>query len=218
MDVLDMNGKEAGYFGWVEEIMLALKRYKKKFIIMDVILEESSRQLWEALGEVLLENLILQNKYGWISLGGTFPSEILAHWTYELSKLEGKNELLCYKNVNCVFPNRGNSKYTSSDIEWLSLSPSNSTPLDINFFKNIRNDIPIGCDIVVASLMTSVDFVEYDLFYDPKEEHMKQFMSSFVIPLEDSYGYIFGAMENHYSIFKVTEKDAIVRQIKAKLR
>lgn len=32
MDVLDMNGKEAGYFGWVEEIMLALKMHKKNLV------------------------------------------------------------------------------------------------------------------------------------------------------------------------------------------
>lgn len=67
---------------------------------MDVILEESSRRLWEALGEVLLENLFLKNKYGWISLAGNFPSGIFANWTYELCALD---ELLYCKNVNCIF-------------------------------------------------------------------------------------------------------------------
>lgn len=199
---------------WVKENLTSF--ISQKHVILEVILKNPSFENWHILGNKLFEKIILDNRYAWLLIDGAYSSLRLLQWAAAMSKESENNdsfETFFFKYLTYVQPHYTNNEQVVNSVEWTSFSKTNFFPMDNNLFNTIGQYDSIGCDVCIAAPKLAIDFKHDNLFINTNLNYICERIGSWLYPLEENSGFMFGLLEGQPKYLEVTQKDWLYKML-----
>lgn len=197
---------------WLQYATKGFVKQGQNCRIVDIVLNKPSDIKWYTIGKYLFDKIILPCSFGWLSIEGTFSSKQLIVWAKNLvSQIEEKNaKMFSFNYATYLQPHPMKQDKKIANVNWLSFSSTESLPLDQNVINIISSTDVIGCEIILASPLLTVDINKNKMVTQLNRETMFKYMGSWVVPIENYYGYIIGITKGQPS-YNVFSQESILK-------
>lgn len=178
-----------------------------------------NKEEWEALGEVLMEEMIFSQEYTMSVIDGSFPTEILDSWVAHLNGervWNTKGAESCYNYVGSMLSMVPRAK--AFNVCWTSVTSANVSPFGVDIFSRFPSHVPDGCNILIASpVKGETDDLVKQFAREPGQEFIYRHMGSWISPLEEYVAYYLGVLEEKQDRVRVFDSNWLEKKIKNKI-